>query len=82
MKTKSHPAESNAIHNTQNDVFWNSKLACAIKLKPWMNELIVSQVRQRDPYQHLNTTFYADGEAGRKETTKYAGEFMTTGKGV
>jgi hypothetical protein len=48
MKTKIHPIEHNTIEITQNEKFFNSRLACGIRLKPWMNEIIISQVRQEE----------------------------------
>jgi hypothetical protein len=54
MKSKIHPIEHNTIEMTQNEKFYNSRLACGIRLKPWMNEVIVSQVRQENSNQQLN----------------------------
>lgn len=49
MKSRIHPIETNLIERTQKHIYENSRLACAIKLKPWMNEMLVTQVRQRNP---------------------------------
>ena len=48
MKSKINEVEHATIDHCQQDRFNNSRLACAIKLKPYMNEMIVSQVRQED----------------------------------
>ena len=55
MKSKIHPIEHDTIENTQNEKFYNSRLACGIRLKPWMNEVIISQVRQAELDEHDNT---------------------------
>jgi len=75
MKSKIHPIERYALETTQEDLFWNSKLACSIKLKPWMNELIVSHVRQIDPRTHLYNHYKGIGEAGDRNIDEERGEF-------
>lgn len=54
MKTKIHPIEHDTIEKTQNEKFYNSRLACGIRLKPWMNEVVISQVRQESLDDHIN----------------------------
>ena len=51
MKSKVHPLETKCLDLTQRDIFSNSRLACGISIKPWMNEMLVSQVRQKFLYQ-------------------------------
>lgn len=41
MKPKIHPIEFQVIESTSNIHFPTSRLACCIKLVPWMNEMIV-----------------------------------------
>ena len=48
MKNKIHKIEHSTIEKSQNEKFYNSRLACGIRLKSWMNEMIISQVRQQD----------------------------------
>lgn len=53
MKPKIHPIESQVLEKTQHHIFNNSRLACGIKLKPWMNEMIVTQIRHPDKTEHI-----------------------------
>ncbi len=52
MKKKIHPIEKNTLKQTTVDLFPNSRLACGIKLKSWMNEMIVTQPRAVKPSEH------------------------------
>lgn len=52
MKNSVHPIEHLTLSNQHSSVYDNSRLACGIKLKPWMNEMIVTQVRALDPVTH------------------------------
>lgn len=47
MKPKVHPVELNCLEETNSNVFPNSRLACCIALKPWMNDMIF-----RIQYEH------------------------------
>ncbi len=49
MKPKMHPIEKTTLKETTVDLFPNSRLACGIKLKTWMNEMIVTQPRESKP---------------------------------
>lgn len=63
-KGKVNAFEHTTIEMTNPDIFFNSRLACCIKLKPYMNEMIVTQPLHHDTDQHYNKTrFYADGQA-------------------
>ena len=52
MKKKIHPIEKTTLKTTAVDLFPNSRLACGIKLKSWMNEMIVTQPRAVKPTDH------------------------------
>ncbi len=52
MKKKIHPIEKSTLKTTAVDLFPNSRLACGIKLKSWMNEMIVTQPRAVKPTDH------------------------------
>lgn len=63
-KGKVNTFEHTTIEKTNPDIFFNSRLACCIKLKPYMNEMIVTQPLHYDTDQHHdNSLFYADGQA-------------------
>ena len=52
MKPNIHRIEHHTLSNQSSTVHNNSRLACGIKLKPWMNEMIVTQVRTNDYMKH------------------------------
>ena len=52
MKSKISPFEKYTLTETQFEIFKNSRLACGIKLKPWMNEMIITQPRHSNPLEH------------------------------
>ena len=54
MKSKIHPIETSTLEKNQRDVFYNSRLACGIRLKPWMNEMIISQIRHENLDEDLS----------------------------
>ena len=41
MKPRVHPVELDTLEKTNQNVFPNSRLACCIALKPWMNDMII-----------------------------------------
>lgn len=70
MKQSIHKIEEKTLEETQQEVFNNSRLACGIKLKPWMNEMIISQVRHRDHLDFENITSFTEDQTGTSENYK------------
>ena len=58
MKSNIHQIEKDTLFDTQFNLFPNSRLACGIKLQPWMNEMIVTQPRHNDPYGIVDEDYY------------------------
>ena len=67
MKKNIHKIESKTLEETQQEVFSNSRLACAIKLKPWMNEMIISQIRHKDYSDFEKITSFTEDQTGTTE---------------
>jgi hypothetical protein len=67
MKKNIHKIESKTLEQTQQEVFNNSRLACAIKLKPWMNEMIITQIRHKDYSDFEKITSFTEDQTGTTE---------------
>jgi hypothetical protein len=52
MKPKIHSLENDVLSTQSTSVYENSRLACGIRLKPWMNEIIITQPRYNEPSSH------------------------------
>lgn len=54
MKPKIKPIEYDTLVQKAQNIFPNSRLACGIKLEPWMNGMIISQPRYVLPHRMDN----------------------------
>ena len=58
MKDKIHPIEKQTLRTFRDEIFPTSRLACGIKLKPWMNEIIITQPRENNPNRSFTEDDY------------------------
>jgi hypothetical protein len=64
MKPKIHPMETSLIEKKVSDIHPTSRMACCIRMEPWMNEMIVRHVYDPELDDGKETVSSAVGSPG------------------